>query len=213
MAAILGSMLGTGVYQTPEETSWLGYNRGQQDQAGRENQRNIAQIGADASMYPAKLAQERFNTVFPWLQGQFSSVGGGAPGGSPVGKQPNITVGGVWNPGQVQQQVNTSRANTDQSAASQMQNQTRQVASQGFGSNSPILAALKGQTLGNALQTNVGNETNIRQNAAQQNASHLLGTQQAAEGQYASRQAEDIKRRQTGAQMYSALLSSLAGMV
>lgn len=162
-----------------------------------------------AAMFPAQLAQSRFNQLFPWIQSQWDVNGGS--GGSQVGTQPHITTSGVYSPGQIQQQVNTSRANTDRSAAGQMQQNRAKTASSGFGANSPLLMALNNQTSNNALQTNVGNEASIRQNAAQQNAQQMLSGQTEAENQFANRQNEQIKRAQVATGYRSSLLGALAG--
>ncbi len=181
---------------------------------GFGSQENIARMSAEASKYPALLQQQRFDRLFPWMQGQMGSINKQmATAGGQSGPSPEITVGGVLNPQQIQQQVNSMRASNDQTGAGQMAKQASQLAGRGFGSNSPLLAALQGQTQANTLAQNVGGEREIRLGAAGQNAEHLLGTQQAREGQFASRMREDIERRKPYFSLQNTLLSSLAGMV
>ncbi len=185
--------------------------------AGRnQTQLDAARIGADAATLGARLQQQRFDTVFPWLQsqiGSFMSNPNFATAGGASGPSPEITVGGVYNPQQIQQQVNASRAHNDQAAQTQMQSQAQQTAGRGFGSNSPLLQALQGQTQANNLATNTDNEREIRMGAAGQNAQHLLGTQQAREQQFSSRQREDIERRKPYWAYQTSLLGALAGMI
>ena len=183
-------------------------------QAEGAQQQALAKIAGNFSIFPAQLQQNRFNQLFPWLQNQFSTASSaGGMGGAQVGNQPFINTGGVYTPGQVQQQVNTSQAKTNQTAGGQMQQQRAQTASQGFGANSPLLSALQGATQNNALATNVGNETAIRQGAAQQNAQQQLSGQTAAENQFANRQNEQIKRAQINTGYRSSLLSALSGLL
>lgn len=177
-------------------------------------QRYAAQLGIQPAMTSEANKMSRFNSIFPLLTGQFSRINSQmATAGGQSGKSPEITVGGVLNPQQIQQQVNAMRAGNDQTGASQMAQQGRDTAGRGFGSRSPLLAALRGQTQANTLAENVGGEREIRLGAAQQNAGHLLGTQQAREGQFASRQREDIERRKPYFSLQNTLLQSLAGLV
>lgn len=170
----------------------------------------------DASNLPHMLKQQRFDTVFPWLQGQLGSAfsgGGMASAGGQSPPSPEITVGGVWNPQQVQQQVNAARAGNDQTTAKRVQSAGQDMASRGFGSSSPLLQALQGQAYAANLGTNTTNEREIRNNAGQQNAQHLLGTQSARENQFASREKADIARRAPYWQTMNSLVGALSGLV
>lgn len=184
-----------------------------QEQSGQTERANIA---AQAQELPAQLQQQRFNTLFPWMQQQVGNLmnrnqaGAGQPG-NPSG-QPQINVGGVWSPQQVQQQVNASRAHNDQATASQSRAMQGKLAGQGYGANSPLSQALQGQLQAQNLATNTQNTAQVRQNAAQMNSNQLLSTQQAAEQQYASRQQEALQAQQIAAQQQNALISALAGM-
>lgn len=182
-----------------------------QRQAG-ETQR--ARIGARASTAGVRADQDRFNTVFPWLQGQLGQLGSAMF--NPVGGQsppsPDITVGPIWDGSQVQQQVNAARAGGDQATQSRIATMQKQTAGKGFGANSPLAQALGAGMMNQNLATNMDAERGIRWDAAEGNAGHVLKTQQAREQQFASRQEEDIARRRTQMQGYSALVAALSGL-
>ncbi len=187
--------------------------QGDQGAAQRKNDLALGQTAANASMYPATLKQDRFNTLFPYLQNQYAQAGQGAqtPGGqSPPG--PEISVGPVWNEQQIQGQVNASRAANDQATAGRVRAINSGVGGRGLGANSPLAQALGGQAQSANLAANTQNEQQTRWGSAQGNATHLLNTQQARESQFAARQGEDIQRRIPYFQQQNALLSVLAGL-
>jgi len=189
--------------------------QGGQAEAQRALELHQAQIAADASRYPFDLKQQRFDQLFPMFQHSLTALG--TPGqpftaGGASGASPEITVGGTLNPQQVQQQVNSQRAANDQATEGRMRQTAGQTAGRGFGANSPLLMALQGQAMGQNLATNTANERETRLGAAQQNSQHVLSTQQAREAQFASRQGEDIARRQPYFQQSNALLAALAGL-
>jgi hypothetical protein len=179
-----------------------------------------AQIAANAQLGAARmgtlgdrLQQQRFGQMFPLLSGQLSQMGQFGRVGGQSGPSPNIKVGGVWNGNQIQQQVNATRANNDAALAAQQQAMQSKMAGRGFGANSPLAQAL-GTSMQNAnLAANTGAEREIRWDAASGNAEHLLNSQVAREQQFATRMDEDIRRRQTQMQGYSALLAALSGLV
>lgn len=172
-----------------------------------------SQIASAPAMAAEKFSERKFDTVWPWLQGQFGTLSGQlATAGGASGQGPHISTGGVWNPQQVQQQVNATRAQNDRSMNTQNQKATNEVAGRGFGSSSPLLQAIYGQNFAANLGTNTQAEQQLRTTAAQQNAEHTLGTQQASEQQFSNRQQEDIARRKPYWQTYNTLLQSLAGM-
>jgi hypothetical protein len=189
-----------------------------QSQTGLEQSR----IAANAAMYPATLAQQRFQTVFPWMsgsvfpwvQGQISQFNKNpaAPGGFP-GQPPEVTVGGVLNPQQIQQQVNQSRAATDASTQTNIRQMQQRLGGTGMGAQSPLAQALTGQMQGQGLQTNTGNETNLRLQAAGQNAQNLLATQQARLGGWEAAGQLQNQRLQALLGPENALIAALGGMV
>jgi hypothetical protein len=160
---------------------------------------------------PHELAQQRFNTVLPYLTnalGNFSStVGGQSP------PSPEITVGPVWNSQQIQQQANAMRARNDQATQSRIQGTQQNMAARGFGNRSPLLAALGAQYQNQNLAANSAGERDLRWNAAQGNAQNVQQTQVARSNQFAQRQQEDIERRRQALGSQSAMLSALAGLV
>lgn len=180
-------------------------------------QESIAKIGAEASMYPARLQQSRFNTVFPWLQGQigdFKSTLDGSLGGTGVASGgPSIRVGGVYNPQNIQQQVNASNAKIDQATSTKNIADAQQLGSSGYGANSPLLAALKGQSFAAGLGTKTQAEQGLRTTAAAQNQQAQLASQQAAANVYAQRQAEALQKRGQNTSLYGALIGQLSGLV
>jgi hypothetical protein len=169
---------------------------------------------ARAAELPHQLGQQRFNQIFPMLQNQLGQAMAGAtsPGGS-SGQSPEITVGPMWNPQQVQQQVNASRAANDQATGVRMQQAQRRVGASGFGSNSPLAMALQGNLQNQNLATNTANERELRLGAAQKNSDQVFRTQMGREQQFAARQGEDIERRKPYFNQFNSLLSAIAGMV
>jgi hypothetical protein len=129
------------------------------------------------------------------------------------GAGPKITVGGVWNPQQVQQQVNQTRAQNDRSTQTQQTGQAQQLAGRGFGSNSPLLQSLYGQSNANNLATNTNAEQQLRWNAAQGNQQAILNTQQAAAQNYGARQNELLQARGQDVGRVNALIAALSGIV
>jgi hypothetical protein len=203
-------------------------NRFASDQAGRDfdrslslqregdaSDRDIARINADAGTLGVRLQQDRFDQVFPYLRdalGQGESQSG-YQGQGPVGTQPAIDADRVYTEQQTQQQVNAERAGNDAATASRQRQLSQQMAARGYGSRSPLAMEL-GVGLQNAnLQANTDSERQLRFDAAGANARQLLSAQTAREGQYASRQQEDIERGRVRTSRYNAMLNALAGLV
>jgi hypothetical protein len=189
------------------------YSLGQQ---GLASQQSIARTQADASMFPAQQQQARFNQVFPFLTNALNNFGSSKSayaGQGQVGTAPEISAAPTLNPFQVQQQVNTMRAGNDASAAGAQRGMQSQLAGRGLGASSPLSAALGQQIQGQNQMANTAGESQTRLGAAQQNAQQVLQGQQAQEGQFASRQHEDIERNKTRLSSYNALLGALGGLV
>jgi hypothetical protein len=164
--------------------------------------------------YGIDAGQARFNSVFPWLQGQMSSLMGGmATAGGQSGPSPEITVGGVWDPQQVQQQVNSARAHNDQATQTQSRLAASQAAGRGFGSRSPLTMALQGQLQNQNMAQNATAGREIRWNAAKGNADQRLKSQTAREAQFSNRMTEDIERKKPVFGTMNAMLSALGGMI
>lgn len=192
--------------------------KGALDVAGVNNagETTRANIAAQAATLPARLREQNFNQVFPFLKSQLSALGtqgGLARAGGQSGPSPEISVGPVLNDQQIQQQVNATRASNDATAANQTVQDQRDAGGRGFASNSPLLAMLNAGRQMSANQANTQAEQGLRLNAAQQNAGHILDTQQAREQQFASRQQEDIQRRVPVFAQQNALIAALSGIL
>lgn len=153
----------------------------------------------------------RFNQIYGLLGGQLgqanSSVGGTNTAATP------ISTGPVLNPQQIQQQVNQSNAQSDQATQGAIQRSDSSLSGRGFGANSPLSMALNQASNASNLANKTGNETNLRLNAAQQNAGQLLNSQQALSNQWATENQLDIQRRAQTNARYNALLGALGGLV
>lgn len=185
-------------------------------QSGFATSERNTQTQAEAAKLPAELQQQRFGQVFPYLRDALDGTGSGSDkytGAGQVGTQPRIDATPVWNDAQIQQQVNTMRAGNDASTAGKVRGMQAANAGRGLGANSPLSQALGAMYQGQGLQANTAGETSTRLNSAQANATQLLAGQKAQEGQFASRQAEDIQRNQVRLQSRNALLGALSGLV
>jgi hypothetical protein len=166
---------------------------------GYGNQKDIAQIGIQPAMQANADRMQRFNALLPILTGQFGRIGQSAP-------NPNITVGGVYNPQQLQQQVNTMRGQNDQQMATQNRTAQQSLGGRGFGSNSPLLQAIYGQNAASNLGANTQGEQSLRSNVAQMNAKQLLDSQT----NLAQQQTE---RQRNAATMFGSMMSAIGGMI
>lgn len=194
----------------PQQYS-LDYDAIRMGREGFQNQQKVA----DIQNLGVKNQQKRFDTVFPWLQNQITSLTGqfGSTVGGQSGQGPTINAGPIYNPQQVQQQVNNARAFADQGAATQQRMAQRGLASRGFSTASPMMTALNNQIGNNALSQKVQAGYQIPMQAAGDNAKYQLEAQQAREQQFANRMDEDIRRRQTILGMFPGLLGAISGLV
>jgi len=229
----LGGMTYAGQIASNQAKQNFGYNKdlaqqGYQSAAGISAANNASQQGMNAannatqqqgnqlqyqsSILGPTLKQQRFNQVLPMFQNELGSLNSTNGGGSQVGTPPKITQGGVYTPGQIQQQVNSSRAATDQATAGQVNQMQGQVAGRGFGANSPLAAALGQNMQSQGLATNTANETNTRMTAAQQNATQNLAGQTEAQNQFNDVNNQAIERKRTQTTALSAWLGSLGGL-
>lgn len=162
---------------------------------------------------PIEFARERFNQIFPMVQGAVAGAGtgGGAAMGSPGGIE--RAPGTVYTPGQIDQNVNAMRAGNSQAAATQQRQNAAANAAGGFGSNSPLLAALNNQAALGALAANTGGERDIRLGAASANAKQGLGAASANNQARAAFEANAIDAQRNQLQSRSSLIAALAGML
>lgn len=172
------------------------------------------QAGLDAQRYAVDRQvnerQREFNARFHTLRGLMGAANG--MGGAQVGTAPTITAGPVWDQNQLQARVNQGRAQNDQATATKIKSMNEGLAGRGYGSHSPLAAALQGQYEGANMGQNAALENNLRWNTAEGNAQHLFQTQMGQEQQFANRQNENIDRRKIGAGSWSALVSALGGL-
>lgn len=223
-------------FQTQRDAAQYGYQRNlaqqqadaemarQQQQLGFQREQ-LAQQGAlsraqiEASLAPTRFAQQKFNTVFPWVQGQLGNLMGGGSGGfgykgAPLPtNRPEISDAPIYSDQQIQANVNAQRAMNDQATASKQQQIQSQMAARGYGSNSPLAAALQNSLAIGNMQTNTANEQDLRYKAAAGNAGQRLEAQKARLAQDLGYLGEETKRGIAGQQQQTALISALLGML
>jgi len=158
-----------------------------------------AQAAAQPGIMSAQNQMAIFNQVFPFVESAYGSFGTtGQPGSSNYG----INTAPIYSPAMIQQQVNNQQAFNDATTQSQINQSQQQLGAQGFSGNSPLLAALTQQYLGQNNAANSQAAYGIQQQAAQQNAAY--------------QQAGQIAAAQVGLgeqQNLTSLLASLMGMV
>jgi hypothetical protein len=175
---------------------------------GFQNQMRMLQQSQAPELQKMQMQQQHWGALFPYLQqalgGSFNQHVGGQSGAGP-----RITAAPIWDQGRQQQQVNAMRAQGAQETQGQVNTMNDRLAGSGFGAKSPLAQALETQMrMGNQASV-AGQVRDFHNTAAQQNSSHLLGAQQAQEGQYASRMNEDIERRRVTSGYRTGLLGML----
>lgn len=154
-----------------------------------------------AAYSPEQLA--RIQQLFPQLLAEYGSYNTATPfssllaqiGGTPT-DFPGITTGPIWGEPQIQGRVNAFRAQNDAATAGKGRRLADTTAGRGFGTNSPLYQELMGNLSAQNLSANTLGENDLRWNAAQGNAQHLLSTEQANVGRSAAVSADDLARRQ-----------------
>lgn len=203
----------TSTYWHNSEREFLPDNAGLQDDQqefqSAEAEKN-RQLELQLAQMPLDWQKEKYNRatgsgLYQSLTGAFtpSTVGGVNSPMSPISQ------GSIWSDQQIDQQVNQSKSNNQQMAATQNQQISNRAAGQGFASKSPLVAALQGQTNAATMANNAKSEQDIRWNAAEGNSRHLLDTQKAAQQQWADWNDADIRRRQAAYQGQASLLAAL----
>lgn len=226
-----------GGFNAAQNAAQTGSQMGLQQEAGREAMGQLgatqagenyrAQLAADAQKYAANLHAQQFNKLFGTLSGALGNFGGGGGGngsgamyggggfaGFPAAvPSPTISVGPVYTPQQIQQQVNAARAHNDTQLGTQLKQQQGEMANRGFAQGSPLQQALANQSQIANMVSNTQAGTQIPWEAAQANANQVLSTQQARESQYATRQKEVIEKANAQNQYRGGLLSALASLL
>lgn len=183
---------------------------------GNSNQARIAQMQADASKYPHILKQQRWNQLFPSVQGMLTNPGQflSQYNTSQVsGSQPTINAAPIYSGQQTNEAVNAMRAKNDRAMMSRQEQLSREAAGRGAGANSPLVRSMREAMYGRNLAANTSAEQGLRFDVAGQNAKHLLAAQQAQEDQYGRRQNEGIERGKVGVGALTSILGSLMGSI
>jgi hypothetical protein len=184
---------------------------------GYANQARIAQMQSDASKYPYLLKQQRWEQIWPFAQNLLAGGPGswmsGYRGQGQVGQQPTISDAPIYSQMDIQNQVNATRAQNDAALASRQAQLSKDMAGKGYGSRSPLAMALNNAMFGQNLAGNTAAEQQLRWNAAQGNAQQVLEAQKAREGQFASRQNEEIERNKVQSGILSQLLGGIFSAV
>lgn len=175
----------------------------------------------DLASGPLNFKRETFNKIFPMVTGLMgqgdSSSSFGKVGGenTPLPRLPNSF---VYSPDQIQQQVNSARAQGDQGAFTQKQTIAADAGARGFGTRSPFAMASAQAADTGARMSNADQERQIRFEGAGANAKQDLAVGGLANQQWQQFNQADIERRrsQLEAQLGSqrnmqSLLATLAG--
>lgn len=167
-----------------------------------------AKIGALGSAIPAAFQQQRYNRSMAALgSGNYSGFGGQSTAAPP------ITVGPIWTQSQIAQQVNANQAQNNARAQSQGTTTGQRVAGQGFGSRSPLLAALTGGQQANAAMLNATAAREIPWTAAEGNAKQVLASETARRDAWNMAMNQEIERKKIEAGLRSSWQSAVSGMV
>jgi hypothetical protein len=175
---------------------------------------------------------QRFNQLLPMLQGamgngNFSSGGSGINVPAPEMGGPHIQGGPLYTQQAIQQNLNANRAQIDKSTATNNQNMANSMAGKGFGSGSPLLAALQNQSAMSGLGQKADYTREFTNTARQANANFGLQTANARQNQFAGNQqamlgygqnllqnqANQIRSQGQNQQFQSSLLGTLSGLM
>lgn len=178
------------------------------DTANRAADRDVQlQLG----MAPIALKRDIFNQVSPLLTGLLT--GSTERVGGQSGPAPSIARGPVWTDDMIQQQINAGQAANQASADTQNRGAAERMAGQGFGTRSPLLAALQGATNMQTAAANADLARQTRWDAAQGNADSVYRGDQLATQAWNLAEQQDIARRQMQTIYAGNLASVLAGLV
>lgn len=211
-----------------EDSEGIQLGRMQQQTADRNRAAQVGQADADrlfgqaradqdraaqltASLAPVNFKRDVFNQVSPLLSGLLT--GSVERVGGQSADAPSITRGPVWTDQMIQEQVNSGQAANQASADTQNRGTEARLAGQGFGTRSPLLAALQGATNMQTAAANADLARDTRWDAAQGNADQTYRTDQLATQQWQLAQDQDIARRQMQNTYSANLASVLAGLV
>lgn len=97
----------------------------------------------------------------------------------PPAPYPAITTGKIWNDQQIQERVNAMRGSEQAGSEGDVRRLRKGLSSRGFGGNSPLYQALAQNRQAQARSSMTSGENDLRWNAAQGNAEHLLRSEQS----------------------------------
>lgn len=213
---------------TKEDSADVVLGRMNQETADRNRDAQVGQANADRlsqqsradqdravqlqlGMAPINLKRDIFGQVSPLLTGLMS--GSNERVGGQSAAAPDINRSPVWTADQIQQQVNAGQSANLAAADTQNRDAATKMAGQGFGTRSPLLAALQGATNMQAQAANTDTDRQTRWGAAQGNADQTYRTDQLATQAWNQAQEQDIARRQMQTTYAGNLASVLAGLV
>jgi hypothetical protein len=165
----------------------------------------------ELGMAPINLKRDVFNQVSPLLTGLLN--GSTERVGGQSAAAPSIARGPVWTEQQINEQVNAGQGANQAAADTQNRSAATRLAGQGFGTRSPLLAALQGATGMQTAAANADLARDTRWDAAQGNADQVFRGDQLATQQWNQAEQQDIARRQMMATYSGNLASVLAGLV
>ena len=154
-------------------------------------QQSGRQAGIDFILGQLPNAAEQANSLLD-ENGQFLRIGGENT------QFTDIPVQGVFTPQQIQENVNTIRAQSQADSAGQLLDLRNRAGGANFGTG-PLSANFQESSqniLGRALAARLGAETDFRTSAARDNAQQLLASAQAQTNVERARSQDDIARRQ-----------------
>lgn len=146
------------------------------------------------------------------FQSALSAMYGGMAQPVITAQAPSINAGPIWNQSQIQQQVNSARAGNDSATARQVANMNNNLASRGYGTTSPLAAALASQAQSANIATNADIDRSTRWGAAEGNAKNMLAGQKLQADVYSSQLQAQLQAAQIAASQQNAMMAALASM-
>lgn len=208
-----GVVLGRMQQETADKNRDAGLMAGAADRNAL-TQRSDADRAANFSlgMAPINLKRDIFNQVSPLLTGLMGGGNNERVGGTGT-PAPDITRGPVWSGQQVNEQVNAGLASNAANADTQNRQNATGLAAQGFGSRSPLLAALNSSVGMQRAAADADFARDTRFDTAKANAEQVTTTDQLAVDRWDRGERNDIARRQAAFNQQSQLAAVLAGLV
>jgi hypothetical protein len=182
---------------------------------GYANSSQIANLQAEASKYPHLLKQQRWTQLFPHVQGILGQAGNinDMYSGGGLDKSAKVSEAPIYDNQSIQEQVNATRAQSDASAVSQRSALSRQLAGRGFGSRSPLGMMMNQSIMGQNLMGNTAAEQQLRFNARQANAQHVLDAQKANVERVAGYNQQETERGRTRSGLLQGLFGNILGAI